>query len=119
MLPDGAEVINEQDSVYILKSRIEPVIDDLWNDFESRDVNASFIDENMNMIDAFEDPLKAVMKWTEVYSINKNINDKNKFKLYLEEEYNKLPEDIKKNGVLLREKLIEIVNNLTSKSLKL
>ena len=75
------------------------------------DVNASFMDENMNMIDAFEDPIKAVIEWTEVYSINKNINDKNKFKLYLEEEYNKLTEDIKKNGVLLREKLIEIVNN--------
>lgn len=74
------------------------------------DVNASFMDENMNMIDAFEDPIKAVIEWIEVYSINKNINDKNKFKLYLEEEYNKLPEDIKKNGVLLREKLIEIVN---------
>ena len=31
--------------MYILKSRIEPVIDDLWNDFESRLANIDYAED--------------------------------------------------------------------------
>lgn len=70
-------------------------------------VNETFEDENGDLIETYDDPIDGILEW---YKYNGEvIVDESSFRLYLQEGYKKLPENIKNNGVLLRDKMEEIV----------
>lgn len=74
--------------------------------------NDSFEDENGNMFELYDDPIEAIVTWFKWYGCKKTYADENIesiIKLYVEEEYKKLPLDVKTNGVLLRDALLDII----------
>lgn len=70
-------------------------------------VNDTFEDENGNMINTYDDPIEGIIEWHKFNGTT--VNDETSFKLYLQNEYNKLQDDIKNNGLELRNKMEEIV----------
>ena len=69
-------------------------------------------DEHDDIIEFYDDPIEAIVTWFKWYGCKKTYADENIesiIKLYVEEEYKKLPEDVKTNGVLLRDALLDII----------
>lgn len=65
-----------------------------------------------DMIEFYDDPIEAIVTWFKWYGCEKTYADENIesiIKLYVEEEYKKLPLDVKTNGVLLRDALLDII----------
>lgn len=72
----------------------------------------SFADINGDILEFYDDSIEAIATWFKWYGCEKTYADENIesiIKLYVEEEYKKLPEDVKINGVLLRDALLDII----------
>lgn len=69
-------------------------------------------EDNGDIIEFYDDPIEAIVTWFKWHGCERIYADENIesiIKLYVEEEYKKLPEDVKINGVLLRDALLDII----------
>lgn len=70
-------------------------------------MNDCYDDENGNTVNTYDDPVDGILEW---YRINGEVMiDEASFRLYLQEECKKLPEDARNNGISLRDAMEEIV----------
>lgn len=87
--------------------------------YEYFEVNNSFQDGDA-WIEVFEDGKAALLRYMEQFGDFSNVHLKGEelesnLTMFIEEEYEKLSNDIKNNGVLLRESLLTIMNKYLNK----
>lgn len=103
-------IIDKMNGNFSYEGRIFPE-NKVVNNFESFD---SFSDGDGNIYDTYEDPIEAIMEYIAWYGINGECysSEDSYIKLMVMEAYEKLSDEIKNNGVLLREALLEIATKI-------